>query len=57
MGRTRMPGNFVQVLKKEAKPLSTPDEALKLMKIIDALYLSAASGKPVKILKDGCKAL
>ena len=57
MGRTRMPGNFVQALKKEAKPLSTPEEALKLMKIIDALYLSASTGKPVKILKDGCKAL
>ena len=31
------------------EPLNTPDEALKLMKIIDALYESAASGAPVAL--------
>jgi hypothetical protein len=29
--------------------LNTPDQAVALMKIIDATYKSATSGKPVKI--------
>ncbi len=49
MGRTRAPENFIRVLNNEDEPLTTPEEALKLMKIIDAVYLSATSGKPVRI--------
>jgi predicted dehydrogenase len=49
MGRTAAAANFVKTLAGEAAPLNTPDEALVLMKIIDALYASAASGKPVAV--------
>ena len=53
MGRTRMPENFIRVLRGEAAPLSVPSEAVKLMRLIDAVYLSASSGKPVRIESDG----
>ncbi|HNX33170.1 MAG TPA: Gfo/Idh/MocA family oxidoreductase [Kiritimatiellia bacterium] len=49
MGRVRAAKNFVLALEGKEKPLNTPDEAVKLMKIIDALYASAKSGKPVKV--------
>jgi hypothetical protein len=37
--------------------LTDAEEAVKLMKLIDAVYLSASSGKPVQILKNGYKTL
>ena len=37
------------LLLKEEEPLNTPEQALALMKIIDATYESARSGKPVEI--------
>jgi predicted dehydrogenase len=49
MGRVRAAANFIGVLRGREKPLNTPDEAVKLMKIIDAVYASAKSGAPVKI--------
>jgi len=49
MGRIAAAANFVRALKGEAKPLNTPDEAVKLMKIIDAVYASAKTGAPVKV--------
>ena len=49
MGRVESAVNFVQTIEKSAQPLNTPDQALKLMKIIDAMYASAQSGKPVQI--------
>lgn len=49
MGRTRAPENFIRTLNGEAEPLTTAAEALKLMRIIDAVYLSATSGKPVRL--------
>ncbi|MDR2097913.1 MAG: Gfo/Idh/MocA family oxidoreductase [Spirochaetaceae bacterium] len=49
MGRTSAAANFVNTLTGAAEPLNTPEQALTLMKIIDALYESAASGKPVSI--------
>ena len=49
MGRIRMPENFIRVLRGEERPLSDPSEAVKLMKIVDAVYLSSKSGKPVKL--------
>ncbi len=47
MGRIESAENFIRVLKGEAEPLNTPDDAVKLMKIIDAAYRSAATGAPV----------
>lgn len=49
MGRTRAPANFILTLNDEAKPLTTADEAVALMRIIDAVYLSASSCRPVQI--------
>ena len=49
MGRSNSARNFIEAIEGKAEPLNTPDQALNLMKIIDALYQSAASGKPVTI--------
>ncbi len=49
MGRIRSAMNFVRAIEGTEAPLNTPDEALKLMKIIDAAYKSAATGKPVAL--------
>lgn len=49
MGRIRSAQNFVLALKGEETPLNNIDEAVKLMKIIDAVYASAEQGVPVKI--------
>ncbi len=47
MGRIRSATNFILALEGKEEPLNTPDQALALMKIIDAIYESAATGKPV----------
>jgi predicted dehydrogenase len=49
MGRTAAAANFVNAVRETAPPLNTPDEALVLMKVIDALYESARLGKPVSV--------
>ena len=49
MGRVRSAMNFVRTLEGTEKPLNTPDQAVKLMKIIDAAYKSAATGNPVAL--------
>ncbi len=49
MGRSNSARNFIEAIEGKAAPLNTPDQALRLMQIIDALYQSAASGKPVSI--------
>ncbi|MGF1450236.1 MAG: Gfo/Idh/MocA family protein [Opitutales bacterium] len=49
MGRLRAAENFIHALNGLEPPLNTPDEALKLMQIIDATYESANTGKPVQI--------
>jgi predicted dehydrogenase len=49
MGRVRSAMNFVRTIEGTEAPLNTPDQALKLMKIIDAAYKSAATGKPVAL--------
>jgi len=49
MGRTRAAKNFVLALNGSEAPLNTPEEAVKLMKIIDGIYASAQMGKPVAI--------
>ncbi|HMP83418.1 MAG TPA: Gfo/Idh/MocA family oxidoreductase [Verrucomicrobiota bacterium] len=48
MGRIASAANFVHTLERKAAPLNTPDQALSLMRIIDAAYNSARTGKPVK---------
>lgn len=49
MGRRRSAANFIGTIEGTEKPLNTPDQALALMKTIDALYQSAQSGKPVSV--------
>jgi predicted dehydrogenase len=49
MGRVGAAANFVNTLDGKAEPFNTPEQALILMKIIDALYESSESGKPVSI--------
>ncbi|GAB1483026.1 hypothetical protein MASR2M78_18420 [Treponema sp.] len=49
MGRLRSAENFIAALEGKEKPLNTPDQALKLMQIVDAIYASAAQGKPISL--------
>lgn len=49
MGRVRSAENFVLAVLKKEKPLNVPSEAVKLMKIVDAIYASAKKGAPVRI--------
>lgn len=49
MGRLRSAKNFALTLMGKEKPLNTADQSVKLMKIIDAIYASASSGKPVEV--------
>ena len=49
MGRINSAANFIEAIEGKAAPLNTPDEALKLMKIIDAIYQSAATSAPVAL--------
>lgn len=49
MGRFRAAKNFALTIAGKEAPLNTPDQAVKLMKIIDAIYASAKTGKPVQI--------
>lgn len=49
MGRIGSAANFIEYLEGKAEPLNTPEQALRLMQVIDAVYASAASGKPVSI--------
>ncbi len=47
MGRIRSASNFVLAIEGKEEPLNTPDQALSLMKVIDAVYQSAQTGTPV----------
>jgi predicted dehydrogenase len=49
MGRSASARNFIELIEGSAEPLNSPVEALRLMRIIDAIYQSAATGKPVSI--------
>ena len=49
MGRVRSAMNFVRTLEGSEEPLNTPDQALTLMRIIDAAYKSSATDKPVAV--------
>jgi predicted dehydrogenase len=48
MGRVASATNFVLALERRAAPLNTADQALTLMRIIDAAYASARTRNPVK---------
>ena len=49
MGRVAATINFVQTILGKVAPLTKPFEACRLMSIVDAIYLSAKNGQPVKI--------
>lgn len=49
MGRIGSAANFIDTLTGKAEPFNTPQQSLRLMQVIDAIYASAASGKPVSI--------
>ncbi|MCL5408900.1 MAG: Gfo/Idh/MocA family oxidoreductase [Candidatus Omnitrophica bacterium] len=49
MGRERAVINFVNTILKKEEPFSRAEEAIILMKIIDAVYLSAEKGVSVEI--------
>ena len=49
MGRINSAANFIDTINGVAEPFNTPDQAHKLMLIIDALYESAKTGAPVAV--------
>ena len=49
MGRIGSAANFIQAIEGKAPALNTPEQALRLMQVIDAIYASAKTGKPVAI--------
>jgi predicted dehydrogenase len=49
MGRIGSATNFIEALEGKAPALSTAEEGLRLMQVIDAVYESAKTGKPVAI--------
>jgi predicted dehydrogenase len=49
MGRITNASNFVEAVRGTAAALNTPEEALILMRVVDALYESAASKKPAAL--------
>jgi predicted dehydrogenase len=49
MGRINSAANFIDSINGVAEPFNTPDQAHKLMLIIDALYESAKTGAPVAV--------
>jgi len=49
MGRVRSAANFILAIDGKEAPLNTVEQALVLMKVIDATYESARTGKPVEI--------
>lgn len=48
MGRVRSAENFIKSIEGSERPFNTPAEALTLMRIVDAMYSSAATGEPVR---------
>jgi predicted dehydrogenase len=49
MGRINSAANFIDAITGKAEPFNTPEQALRLMQVIDGIYASAATGKPVAI--------
>lgn len=49
MGRVRSAANFIRSIEGLEQPLNTPDQAVSLMKILDATYESSRTGRPVAV--------
>lgn len=49
MGRQRSAANFIGAIEGAEEPLNKPSESLLLMKVIDGIYESAKTGKPVAL--------
>lgn len=49
MGRINSAANFVEAIDGKSEPLNCAEQGLMLMQIIDAIYESAATGKPVAV--------
>jgi predicted dehydrogenase len=49
MGRIASAANFIETIENRACPLNTPEQAFRLMQVIDAIYQSAQTGKPVTL--------
>jgi predicted dehydrogenase len=49
MGRLRSAQNFVNAIEGKEEPLNTPQQALALMRVIDAIYKSSQTAKPVAL--------
>ncbi|MDR1443342.1 MAG: Gfo/Idh/MocA family oxidoreductase [Treponema sp.] len=49
MGRVTQAVNFVDAVTGKDAPLNTPAQAVIMMKLVDAMYESAAAAKPVKL--------
>lgn len=49
MGRERTVQNFINSVMGKEQPLNKPDEAVVLMRVIDAIYQSAEIGKPIRM--------
>ena len=49
MGRARSAQNFIATIEGKEKPLNTPDQALSLMRVIDAIYKSSETSQPVAL--------
>jgi predicted dehydrogenase len=49
MGRIDSAANFVETLEGKAEPLNTPEQALHLMTIIDAIYESSNTGTAISL--------
>ena len=49
MGRINSAANFVEAIEGKAEPFNSPEQALILMKVIDAIYESSATGAPVAL--------
>ena len=49
MGRIRCATNFIRAIEGREKPLSDPAEAVRLMTIVDAVYASSRTGRPVRV--------
>lgn len=49
MGRLRSAQNFIAAIEGKEEPLNTPRQALALMRVIDGIYKSSITGKPVAL--------
>lgn len=49
LGRIDSAANFIDAISGKAEPLNTAEQAVTLMKIVDAIYESALSKKPVEV--------